>query len=154
MFRVEKTRVALIESTTHGLGIAASVIPLKDGDNVLVADSEFLQVPLPWKMRPGVNIKPVKAKKQGNYSVDDFAKAMDDRTRVICVSTVQWCSGYRMDTPELARLCRDKGVWLVAGQDLCPERHRVNIKGQNEETGSSILQDVTLTGVCVPWFKS
>lgn len=117
LFNVEERRIALIESTTHGLNIAADVIPLQKGDNVLVADTEFLQVPLRWKKLQetvGVEIRPVKAEVPGRYATDDFVRAMDDRTRVACVSTVQWCSGYRIDTPELARVCRDRGIWFVA----------------------------------------
>ncbi|MCP4723407.1 MAG: aminotransferase class V-fold PLP-dependent enzyme, partial [bacterium] len=39
--------IALIESTTHGLNIAANAIPVERGENVLIADTEFLQVAIP-----------------------------------------------------------------------------------------------------------
>ena len=38
---------------------------------------------------------------------------MDRRTKVVCVSSVQWCSGYRLDMKGLGELCRSRGVWLV-----------------------------------------
>ncbi|MBI1851008.1 MAG: aminotransferase class V-fold PLP-dependent enzyme, partial [Planctomycetes bacterium] len=35
------------------------------------------------------------------------------RTKAVCVSSVQWASGYRVDVGALGRLCRSKGIWLV-----------------------------------------
>ncbi|UCD24505.1 MAG: aminotransferase class V-fold PLP-dependent enzyme [Gemmatimonadota bacterium] len=108
--------IALIESTTHGLNIAANAIPLTNSDNVLIADTEYLQVAIPWSAKRdtvGLEIKPVRSHDEGALSADDFAAAMDARTRAICVSSVQWCSGYRMDMSALAELCRTRGIWLV-----------------------------------------
>lgn len=39
--------VALLESTTHGLNIAAEALPLGRGDRVLLCDLEFMQVAIP-----------------------------------------------------------------------------------------------------------
>ena len=112
--RVEN--IALIESTSHGLNIAANAIPLNGGDNVLIADTEYLQVAIPWSKKGesiGLEIKPVRSHDEGVLTADDFAGAMDSRTQAVCVSSVQWCSGYRMDMKPLAEICRDKGIWLV-----------------------------------------
>src|SRR5262245_35591000 len=40
--------IALVESTTHGLQIVAASVPLRKGDKVLVGDTEFLGVAVPW----------------------------------------------------------------------------------------------------------
>ena len=40
--------VALVESTTQGLNLAALAIPFEPGDNVVIADLEFLQVAIPF----------------------------------------------------------------------------------------------------------
>ena len=108
--------LALVESTTHGLNIAASALPLGRGDKVLVADTEFLQVAIPWAAlheSAGVEIKPVACNDGGALGVEAFEAAMDGRTRAVCVSSVQWCSGYRVDIAGLAELCRERDVWLV-----------------------------------------
>jgi len=109
-------QIALVESTTHGLNIAANAIPLSKGDNILIADTEYLQVPIPWAKKcetHGVEIKPVKSGEGGALPVDLFLQAVDARTRVICVSSVQWCTGYRVDMKLLGEFCREKGIWLV-----------------------------------------
>jgi selenocysteine lyase/cysteine desulfurase len=108
--------VALIESTSHGLNIAANAIPLERGDNVLIADTEYLQVAIPWSKKQesvGLEIKPVHSHDEGVLTPDDFSAAMNAYTKVVCVSSVQWCSGYRLDMKALAEICRANDVWLV-----------------------------------------
>jgi cysteine desulfurase / selenocysteine lyase len=116
LLRCSQEEIALVESTTHGLNIAAASLPLSAGDRVLVADTEFLQVAIPWKMREdtlGLEIVPVRSREEGVLTVEDFAAVMDERTRVVCVSSVQWSSGYRLDLAALGRHCREHGVYLV-----------------------------------------
>ena len=43
--------IALVESTSHGLGLMAAALPLHPGDNVLVCDLEFLPTVLCWQAR-------------------------------------------------------------------------------------------------------
>jgi selenocysteine lyase/cysteine desulfurase len=115
LLNTPQSNIALIESTSHGLNIAANAIPMERGDNVLIADTEYLQVPIPWAAKQeslGVEIKPVHSQ-GGMLTPDDFEGAMDARTKVVCVSSVQWCSGFRMDIRTLGEICRARGIWLV-----------------------------------------
>ena len=41
--------VALVQNTTHGLGIIANAIPLEKGDNILVCDLEYQASTVCWK---------------------------------------------------------------------------------------------------------
>lgn len=108
--------IALVESTTHGLNIAALGIPFEPGDNVVLADLEFLQVAIPWvKLAERGTIAEVRLarNRDGALPVDAFAAAMDERTRAVAVSSVQWSNGYRVDLGGLGRLCRQTGAILV-----------------------------------------
>ena len=112
----DEDHVALVESTTHGLGIAASTIPLRPGDEVLIPDTEFLQVAIPWVKRAerdGIVVRPVTSR-DGVLDLAAFEDAIGPRTRVVCCSTVQWSSGYRIDIAGLAEMCRARDIWLVA----------------------------------------
>jgi cysteine desulfurase/selenocysteine lyase len=108
--------VALVESTTHGLNIAARSIPFEPGDNVVIADLEFLQVAIPWvKLREQGAIDEVRLARNvgGALPVEAFARVIDGRTRAVVVSSVQWSNGYRVDLGALGRLCRECGAYLV-----------------------------------------
>jgi cysteine desulfurase / selenocysteine lyase len=107
--------IALVESTSHGLSLAANAIPLGPGDRVLLPDLEFMEVAIPWvqKKQDGIEIDVV-ANRNGEVRIEDIAARLTPRTRVVCVSTVQWTNGYRLDLAALSRLCRERGIWLVA----------------------------------------
>jgi cysteine desulfurase / selenocysteine lyase len=108
--------VALVESTTHGLNIAAQSIPFDPGDNVVISDLEFLQVAIPWvKLRERGTIAEVRLARNlgGALPVEAFARVIDERTRAVVVSSVQWSNGYRVDLAGLGRLCRECGAYLV-----------------------------------------
>lgn len=127
LINADPARVALVESTSHGLNLVANALPLRAGDRVLIADTEFLQVAIPWQVRAkrdGVEIVPVPTHDEGVVTPDDFARAMDARTKVVCVSSVQWNTGWRIDVGALGELCRARGIYLIvdAIQELgaCP----------------------------------
>jgi selenocysteine lyase/cysteine desulfurase len=108
--------VALVESTTYGLNVAALGIPFEPGDNVVVGDLEFLQVAIPWvKLRDEGRIAEVRLAEStaGALPVEAFARVMDGRTRAVVVSSVQWTSGHRVDLAALGALCREAGAFLV-----------------------------------------
>lgn len=115
MIGAAESEIALVESTSHGLTIAAQSIPLEKGDRVLVADLEFMQVAVPWcqlRERAGIAIDGV-PQREGRILVDDIAAAIGPKTRVLCLSSVQWSNGFRCDLDKISKLCRDAGVWLV-----------------------------------------
>ena len=107
--------IALVESTTHGLTLAANAIPLEPGDRVLIGDLEYLQVAIPWSQKQaeiGIHIDPV-PNRDGRITIADMESRIGPRTRVVCVSSVQWNNGFRCDLDGLASLCRERGIWLV-----------------------------------------
>ena len=106
--------IALVESTTHGLSLAADAIPLQAGDRVLLSDLEFLQVAVPWTQKKidGIEIDVVPNHK-GEVRAEDFEACITPRTRVIAISTVQWTNGYRLDLAAFSRLCGERGIWLI-----------------------------------------
>lgn len=110
-----KDEIALVESTTHGLSLAAEAIPLQRGDRVLLCDLEFLQVAVPWcqKQREiGIEVDVV-PHRNGIVQAEDFAARLTPRTRVLALSSVQWSNGFRVDLDAVSALCRDRGLWLV-----------------------------------------
>lgn len=107
--------IALVESTSHGLNIAATSIPLKEGDKVLTTSLEFLQVAMPWCMmreKQGIKVEIIPGR-NGRFETVDFEEAIDEDTKLIVISSVEWCNGWRMDLKELGDLCKEKGVYLV-----------------------------------------
>ena len=115
LINAEESELALVESTTRGMTIAADAIPLTKGDRVLLCDMEYPAVALPWiqkQQTAGVDIDVV-PNRNGEVRVQDFAEKITARTKVLAVSSVQWTSGYRCDLARLSRLCRDYDIFLI-----------------------------------------
>ena len=107
--------IALVENASQGLSLAAAAIPLKAGDNVVLARSDYLQTALPWarrRERDGIELRFVEPR-DNRIDVDSVAAQMDGKTRVVCLSSVQWTSGQRLDLHGLGQLARQHGAWLV-----------------------------------------
>lgn len=106
--------IALVENTSHGLTAAARALPLGAGDQILVPDLEYLQVPLAWRQSPGsdpdIRLVPHGG---GQLPVERFADAATPRTRAVVMSSVQWSNGYRADLEAIGALCRERGWFFV-----------------------------------------
>jgi len=107
--------IALVECTSHAMGILANILPLEKGDNVLVADLEYQASILCFETRKkhvGFEVREVRTE-GGRLSVEDFKKYFDDRTRVIVVAAVQEINGWRTDIRAIADFLKDKNCYLV-----------------------------------------
>ena len=107
--------VALVQNTTHGLGIIANAIPLEKGDNVLVCDLEYQASTVCWKPRIGkigAELREVKSV-NGTVTVADFAAVMDEHTEAIMLASVQEINGYRADVKAIAELAHAHNCYIA-----------------------------------------
>jgi len=106
--------IAFFKNTTDGIIAVANGCRWRPGDNVVLANREFPANVYPWlnlKDR-GVEIRWVE-ERNGRLFLDDFAAAVDARTRVLSVSSVEFFSGFRNDLAGLAELCRPGDALFV-----------------------------------------
>jgi selenocysteine lyase/cysteine desulfurase len=105
--------IAFVNSTTHGIGLIAEGFPWRAGDSVVTAAEEYPSNIYPWMnlASRGVSLRLVPSR-GGRVRIDDLAAAMDDSTRVLTISHVEFASGFRNDLDALSELCRSRGVAL------------------------------------------
>jgi cysteine desulfurase / selenocysteine lyase len=103
--------VAFIKNTSEGISIVANGFDWQSGDNIVIPDIEFPANVYPWwnLKRRGVETRMVKSI-EGRVLFDDLAKKVDDRTRILSISSVECNSGFRSDLNRIGALCREKGV--------------------------------------------
>lgn len=104
-------RIGISSTTSFGLNIISAGYPWAAGDNVVVSDGDFPANIYPW-MRlesSGVEIRFAK-NKDGFIDEDAIMSLSDGRTRVICISWVQFNNGYRVDLGKLGEFCRENGI--------------------------------------------
>ena len=106
--------LAFVTSTTMGISLFGNAVKWKKGDNIVLCDVEYPSNIFPWvwiSKREGVEIRKVKGK-GGLISIKDIEKKVDDSTKVLPISLVQFASGQRMDIGHLSEICSDHGTML------------------------------------------
>lgn len=108
------SEIALLKNTTEGLITVANGISWQPGDNVVIARGEFPANVYPWLNleQRGVEIHWVE-ERDGRLRVDDFANAIDGKTRVLSASSVEFFSGFRNDLKTLGSLCAKNNILFV-----------------------------------------
>lgn len=114
LIQADPSEIALVNSTTQGIGLVAEGFPWREGDNVVTAAEEYTSNIYPWMnlARRGVALRTVPTRPDGRIWVEDLAEAMDGRTRLLTISHVEFSSGFRNDLDALAQLCQERGVAL------------------------------------------
>ncbi len=110
----ERHEVAFVGNTSEGLSVAAWGLDWRPGDNVVGPEPEFPANVYPWtSLAPlGVEYRRVPAR-EGRIDPSDLIAAMDERTRILAPSWVQYASGHRIDLAPLAAACREVGALFV-----------------------------------------
>ncbi|MCI0712521.1 MAG: aminotransferase class V-fold PLP-dependent enzyme [Chloroflexi bacterium] len=100
-----------VKSTSTGLNLVAQSIDWKPGDNVIICDTEFPSNAYPWMglNRYGVETKLVPSD-HGTLTVERLQEAVDDRTRLVAVSAIQFFTGGRADLHNIGAFCREHGL--------------------------------------------
>lgn len=114
LINARPNEIAFTKNTAEGLNIISQGMNLEPGDNVVIIDQEHPNNLLPWLnlKYQGVEVR-VAASRNHRLPIDCIWKEVDAQTRAVAVSSVQFCTGYRLDLPELGRRCREAGVKLV-----------------------------------------
>ena len=115
LLNADPEEIALIESTSHGLNIAAQGIPLEDGDNIVTTNLEFIQVALPWcvmRNEKQIDIRVCEPEDE-RFTVESFKPLVDEKTKILVMSTIEWCNGWQSDLKEIGAFCKERGIMLV-----------------------------------------
>lgn len=111
----ETASVILVANTTQAMGMVASSLPFRPGDNVLIDDQEFLGAVAVWRSisrRLGIELRQV-ASSNGRTEIDAFRRSADQHTRAVILSSVQEVSGYRSDLCEFGNFAQTIGAYLI-----------------------------------------
>lgn len=109
----KRSEIAFVKNTTEGLCNVANGLSWRSGDNVVLPDREYPSNVYCWThlARHGVEVRWVKSQ-DGRYPVDAVRDAINERTRIVSISPVQFSTGFRHDLALTSELCRQKGVLL------------------------------------------
>jgi len=113
----DPAEIALTNSATQGIGIVATGLGLKAGDEVVVSAGNFPSNLFTWLhlRRLGVKVQALKPP-NGFVRPEDAAQALSPRTKVLALDWVSYVHGGRLDLAALGELVhRSGGILVVDG---------------------------------------
>lgn len=108
-------QVAFMRNTSDSLSTVANGLTWRTGDNIVTFRGEFPSNIYPWlRIRDafGVEIRMCE-ERDGRIDFNDLAGLIDQNTRLVTISHVQFASGFRMDLERLGRLVRQHDALMV-----------------------------------------
>jgi selenocysteine lyase/cysteine desulfurase len=106
LFHSPAENVCLLTSTSEGMGLVASGLAWRPGDEVIVPDHEFEGCVAPF-----VNLRDVTLRLAG--SAAEIPDLVGERTRAVALSVVDRVTGARAPIEAIAAACREHDVWLA-----------------------------------------
>jgi len=137
--------IALVENTSIGLNIAANVLKYPPDSKVVTTDLEYPSVVYPWLKRSlGVKVHYVR-NVGGKVLLEDFEKAVDDRTVAVAVSHVEYVNGFRNDLKALSQIAHEHGAYLIVDAIQSAGVIPIDVKRDDVDF---------LTAACYKWLLS
>jgi cysteine desulfurase / selenocysteine lyase len=98
--------VCLLTSTSEGIGLLASGLDWRAGDEVIVLEGEFESCLGPFRHVPGATLTFA-------GSSDAVPDLVSPRTRAVALSVVDRITGTRAPVEAIAAACREHAAWLA-----------------------------------------
>lgn len=113
---VPAEHLAITKNTGHGLSLVADALKLEAGDNVVSVDCEYPSVVYPWYAQAdrGIETRLLAPRAEGGaFTADELDALMDDRTRVVTLSWVQFGTGFRCDLAAIASAAHARNALFI-----------------------------------------
>lgn len=109
------SQYAFVPSTSEGVNSIAHSICYPEGSNVVICDLEFPANYVPWQNASrfyDFELRVVESN-NGAATLDAFKEMVDDNTKVVSVSQIQFGSGFRADLGKLSNLAHENSALLA-----------------------------------------
>jgi selenocysteine lyase/cysteine desulfurase len=108
-------QVAFVRNTSDALSTVANGLKWRPGDNIVTFSHEFPSNMYPWlRIRDvfGVEVRMCE-EREDRIDLSELESMIDDHTRIVAISHVQFASGFRTDLARLGRVARRHDALFV-----------------------------------------
>jgi selenocysteine lyase/cysteine desulfurase len=108
-------QVAFVRNTSDALSTVANGLNWRAGNNIVTFSREFPSNIYPWlRIRDAFGVEVRMCEEHGGrIDLSEFESLIDDHTRIVAISHVQYASGFRADLERLARVARRHDALFV-----------------------------------------
>lgn len=114
LINAKKEEIAYVMNTSEGLNLAINGMNFEKGENVVVNKFDFPSNFLPWLAlkKKGVEVRVMDVVNNRIPPVT-IEKLVDENTRAVSISSVQFKSGFRCDLESIGKICKENGAYFV-----------------------------------------
>lgn len=105
MLKVRADQIAFMRNTSDGFATVANGLPWKKGDNIVSFEKEFPANFYPWRRirdKFGVELR-LCPERNGRIDLDELTNLIDENTRLVAISAVQYGSGFHADLERIGK---------------------------------------------------
>ena len=116
LLHAEPAELAVTTSVTQGVSGIVSALDLRARPKIVISEYEFPtvgQIAHAQELR-GAEVVHVRPEADGSIPAERFAEAIDERTALVCCTTVSYRTGHRHDVGEITRLAHEQGALCLA----------------------------------------
>ncbi len=107
-------QIVPISSTSSGLGAVALSIDWQPGDNVVFCEVEFPSNAFPWLSLEHFGVEARQAPAiEGGLTLEALAPLVNERTRLVAASAIQFLSGHRTNLRAIGAFCKEHDIVFV-----------------------------------------
>ena len=116
LLHAEATELAVTTSVTQGVSGIVSTLDLDTRPKIVISEYEFPtvgQIAHAQELR-GAEVVHVRPDADGSIPPERFAEAVDERTALVCCTTVSYRTGHRHDVAAIAEIAHASGALCLA----------------------------------------
>ena len=103
--------IALLKNTSEALSVVAYGIDWQQGDNIVTSNEEFPSNRIVWESLHDQGVELLEADLSSQATPEDSLFALvDNKTRMITISAVQFASGLRVDLERIGQFCKEHDI--------------------------------------------
>jgi len=158
LLHAQADALAVTTSVSQGVSALVSALPLERGRNrIVISEYEFPtvgQIAHAQELR-GAEVVHVTPGDDGTIGVERFAAAIDERTALVCCTTLSYRSGHRNDVPAIAELAHEAGALVLADSYQACGAVELDVRslGADVVTGGTVKYLLGTAGLGFMWLR-
>jgi len=107
--------LCLIHNTAEGMNFISHGLNLSSEDEVILLENEYPSNVYPWRHleKKGVKLVTTPMEKTPETFLEALKNLVTEKTRVISLSAVHWCTGMPLPLGQVGQLCKEKNIDFV-----------------------------------------
>ena len=158
LLHAEPDDVAVTTSVSQGVSALVSALPLDGRRNrIVISEYEFPtvgQIAHAQELR-GAEVVHVRPDADGSIPVERFAEAVDERTALVCCTTLSYRSGHRHDVAAIAEAAHAAGALVLADSYQACGALELDVRslGADAVTGGTVKYLLGTAGLGFMWVR-